>query len=278
VSFSTQSKITRWPGAICPRIICLAAIVALTGCAAQPKTADTASQAAAKASATPGDPFEATNRGVLKVNMALNRALVNPGVKGYRAVAPKPVRSMIGALTDLVSAPFTLVNKLLQGDARGVSQTLSRTLINATLGMGLFDRATEFGYPEQDEDFGQTLAVWGVPSGPYLMLPFLGPSTVRDLAGFGVQVVGDPVSIIFSQTGNLTASRILTAADLTTLLDRNIDNVNALEASSIDFYAALRSAYLQTRALDVRNGAADPNAELTVDPLEDEPQSAPPSP
>jgi phospholipid-binding lipoprotein MlaA len=214
------------------------------------------------------DPAEAWNRKVLKFNQGFQKAAVKPALNTYRAVTPKPARKMLYTLLDLLQAPFSFGNAILQGDPKRARQVLDRALINGTIGMGLNDVATEMGHPEAVEDLGQTLAVWGVPSGAYLVIPFLGPTTIRDGLGLGAQVWADPTSAVFTSQGWTGWDWGRTAADFAKALDLNLDSLTALEESSVDFYPALRSAYRQFRAAEIRNGAEAP-LDPESDPLEE---------
>ena len=129
------------------------------------------------------DPFEKTNRAVLNFNLKVDRAIVKPTAKTY-AKLPRPVRKGVGNFFANLREPGTVVNDLLQGKFVAAARDSGRFVINSTLGFfGVFDFAGAIGMPRRSEDFGQTLAVWGVPAGPYLVLPLLGPRNLRDAAG-----------------------------------------------------------------------------------------------
>lgn len=201
------------------------------------------------------DPLEPTNRAVFEFNRVLDRFLVRPLAQGYRAVLPVGVRRSVHNFLDNASAPYILANDLLQGEGRRAGTTASRFVINTAIGFfGAFDPAAANGLPYHGEDFGQTFAVWGIPEGPYLMLPLFGPSSPRDTAGLALEMAFEPVD------------RLLMAYDLTewtygrlgtSVLDQRsavLDDLDKLERSSIDFYAAIRSLYRQTRAQAIENG------------------------
>jgi len=235
--------------------------VGLAGCATTQRVGPlTADQKA--------DPYEASNRKILRFNQGFYRNGLRPFLSVYRALLPQFVRSRINSVMNLVSQPFTFGNEILQGKPDRAVGTLGRTLMNATVGVGgLFDPATEAGLADHDEDFGQTLAVWGLEPGPYLIVPFLGPSNMRDFTGLGVNIAADPVSMALSKTGHKTISYAVTGTTVLTKFDQNYDALTSLEDSSVDFYAALRSAYNQRRASQIRDGAPDPNA-VEDDPLD----------
>ena len=130
----------------------------------------------------PSDPLEPFNRAMYTFNDVFDRALVKPLATGYRYIIPSPVRRGVGNFFINLREPTTLINDLLQGKPAQARQTLDRFLLNSSIGLfGLIDIATPLGKPSHEEDYGQTLAVWGVPSGPYLVLPFLGPSSCAGL-------------------------------------------------------------------------------------------------
>lgn len=248
----------------------------LAGCAT------TAPSPAAGAGPAPQRPstLERTNRAVLKFNQGFNTVVVSPVLSVYRWVLPPFLRKGIANVTVLAGEPLTFVNDVLQGEGRRAANTFGRFMVNATLGVGgLFDTANRMGLPPHDEDFGQTLAVWGVGDGAFLIVPFLGPTTVRDGFGLGLGIVGDPVGIALSETGQNTAAWALTGANALVLLDTRYDALQALEATSLDFYAALESAYRQSRAAEIRNGAPAPAAAPGEDPLDvfETPAQAPPA-
>lgn len=202
------------------------------------------------------DPLEPVNRAVFAVNRVVDGLVLEPAAEVYGLVVPRPVRRMVRNLLDHLAAPVVFVNALLQGERERAGITLGRFMINSTLGLfGLFDFAAELGYLEQDEDFGQTLAVWGAGEGVYLVLPLLGPSTVRDFVGSAVDtMLLDPAGLALSgeaQLARLATEAVVTRYELDPLLDD-------LERSSLDFYAAVRSSYLQRRRAEIRNGAPAP--------------------
>lgn len=213
--------------------------------------------AALTACATPGqqrlaeqDPLERYNRAVWDMNMALDKSIVKPTASAYRTVTPKAARRGIGRILDNFDEPFSAINSLLQGRPDRAVRSLGRFVVNSTIGVGgLADHATGFGLPEEPADFGQTLAVWGVNAGPYVVLPLLGPSTFRDSVGFGVEFAFDPQNLVqrrVMSTWPRWGLRGFEAIDLRAkLMDMGADAV--LETSA-DPYATARSAYLQRRA------------------------------
>lgn len=199
------------------------------------------------------DPFEGFNRGVFAFNAAIDDAFINPIVLGYREVTPGPVRTGVTNFLRTVKSPINLANELLQGDLDGAGNVVERTTINTLLGLGVVDIAADEGMPYEAEDFGQTLAVWGVGHGPYLVIPFLGPSSMRDYAGYGVDMFADPVNLYLKNTDH--ESLVYYRAGLSYLdLRHSLYNVmEDLERNSIDYYASVRSTYYQRREALVKD-------------------------
>ena len=194
------------------------------------------------------DPFEKFNRGVLAFNNVMDKFVMDPITIGYRFIFPEPVRRSIERFFDNVNSTQTLVNDLFQLEWKDASLTTGRLLVNSTVGLGgLFDPAARMGMPSHGSDFGQTLAIAGAPSGPYFMLPLLGPSNVRDGLGIGVDAIFHPTFFILGGTDVLFFS----GSSGLTERARHYDELKALEESSIDFYAALRSGYFQNREAEI---------------------------
>lgn len=193
------------------------------------------------------DPFEGGNRKVFAFNQAIDTMFFTPIMKGYRFVVPGIARKGIQQAFQNFNSPSILVNDLLQLRFRDAGITFGRLVLNSFMGFGgLLDPATDAGLPYHDADFGQTLGAWGSPSGPYLMLPVLGPSTVRDGFGDLIDLAFQPLTYVLWPAQIMLQVYIGGGSGLAAL-DASYDKVNALEESSIDFYAALRSAYLQNR-------------------------------
>ena len=210
------------------------------------------------------DPYEKFNRQVYAFNKNVDKAVVKPVTKGYRAITPKPARRGLTAFLQNAKEPLNFINALLQGKPKQAVETLGRFSVNTVLGVGgLADHATDMGLPAQKEDFGQTLAVWGVHSGPYLVLPFLGPSTVRDGFGFGVDIVTDPYRYGLREIGvtgwKNWAELGVEAIDFRSNL---MDTADVLLRGSADEYATVRSAYLQSREALITDGNADSDEDV----------------
>ena len=190
-------------------------------------------------------------------NDVFDRALVKPLATGYRAVIPSPVRRGVGNFFNNLRAPTTFINDLLQGKPSRARQTLDRFLLNSSIGLfGLIDIATPLGKPSHEEDYGQTLAVWGVPSGPYLVLPFLGPSTVRDSIGKIPEFyIADPLW----DPGNLTVTVTRFGLRLIDLRSKLL-GIDRILQMQVDPYLFLRETYLQQRSAQISDSAT-PRAE-----------------
>lgn len=194
------------------------------------------------------DPFENTNRAVFSFNTAVDKALIHPVAKGYNTVVPKPARTGVENVLRNLKSPVIFANQALQGDVTGAGTVLVRAVVNTLVGVGgLFDVAASEGIPYEAEDFGQTLAKWGVGHGPYLVVPIIGPSSLRDYVGYAVDSFADPLRwYLFNVDkediyyGKLGVEYLSLRASLVATLEE-------LEKSSIDYYAATRSAYYQHR-------------------------------
>jgi phospholipid-binding lipoprotein MlaA len=242
---------------------------ALAGCATPP--ADPGQRATYEQN---NDPLEPLNRKTLAFNEFLDHGLLRPIAKAYVFAVPEMGRTGIHNLLDNMKEPTLFFNNALQGEFKRAGITVERFVINTAFGVGgLFDVATQSGIERQPADFGQTLFVWGVGSGPYLILPIFGPSNPRDAIGQGVDSYADPFTILANEHGitMLTTARLVVGGvdDRAQVLEE-LDN---LEKNALDFYAELRSLSQQHRDAELHHGAppqAAPN--LYNDPG----QSAPP--
>ncbi|MFP5512305.1 MAG: VacJ family lipoprotein [Alphaproteobacteria bacterium] len=203
------------------------------------------------------DPLEIPNRFVFAANEAADILVIRPAAEVYVGVVPDPVRDAIHNFIDNLMSPLYIANNLLQGNVEGASNATGRFLTNTILGVGgLADVATQAGIPNAPEDFGQTLAVWGVGDGPYIVLPLLGPSNLRDTAGYAVDTVGDPVRIWAYGTdhkGMLVTRSVVSAVDRRSQILKEVDD---LRRNSLDFYATARSLYQQQRRAAIANNKA----------------------
>tara|TARA_B110000238_G_scaffold194878_1_gene233320 strand:+ start:69 stop:851 length:783 start_codon:yes stop_codon:yes gene_type:complete len=205
------------------------------------------------------DCFESLNRATFSLNQGLDKVIFKPVAKGYRAL-PSTVRTgTSNALTNL-SSLITIPNNILQGEFKTAGVNTGRFAINTTVGiLGIFNVAKKMGFSEYEkEDYGQTLGVWGVGAGCYLVLPVLGPSTVRDATGSFVNILGgDPYYNVSTHGNNeyLSKSQYITTKVLTGIDFRakNLETIDNLEKNSLDFYASVKSLYLQDRQRKIAN-------------------------
>jgi phospholipid-binding lipoprotein MlaA len=224
--------------------------------------------APAGAGDTPKDPLERFNRATYAFNDALDRMLARPAAKAYKAVAPAAVRNSVSNFVANLEYPTTIVNDVLQAKFLDAGSDLTRFLANTVIGIGgLFDPATHFGLPIHDEDFGQTLGRWGVPPGPYLMLPVFGPSDFRDAPGRAV----DTFTNLEHYTKSTKAEYALWALRQ---LDRRTQLLATEEAlqQAFDPYAVVRNAYVARREYLVRDGNIP--EETYDEPIDEAPSSS----
>jgi phospholipid-binding lipoprotein MlaA len=205
----------------------------------------------------PNDPLEATNRAMFGVAYAIDRATTRPIALGYRAVLPQPVRNGVrNFLNNLATVPV-FANNLLQGKVERAGMTLVRGVVNTTFGIGgLFEVAEDAGFPLHYEDFGQTLAVWGVGEGAYLVLPFIGPTTTRDATGRVVDLFLDPFTYV-EWGDEYYVPWVRIGVDNIDLRERTIQTLDDIEATSADFYTGVKELYRQTRENLINDGEAE---------------------
>ena len=204
------------------------------------------------------DPWEGMNRGTFAFNKSFDKYLLSPLAKGYRFILPVEVRTGVRNFFSNLKEPWSTINAALQGDLKNTGNSFARFCINTTVGLlGIFDVATSIGFEKQKEDFGQTLAVYGVSSGPYLVLPFLGPSTVRDAVGKIAGVIGDPVTLALNREGKDDWLWIGTVVKGVDFREKNLEKIDNLEATSVDFYATIKSLYQERRNRMIRNQSSD---------------------
>jgi phospholipid-binding lipoprotein MlaA len=246
------------------------ALLLLAGCATPP--ADPVARAEFERT---NDPLEPLNRKTFALNQFLDHALFRPATKAYIAVVPEDARKGIHHMLDNMKEPTLFFNHVLQGEFKRAAITAGRFAVNTTVGFGgLVDVMGDNGVERQPADFGQTLYVWGIASGPYLVLPILGPSNPRDAIGSTVDSYADPATILANDHGvtELTTSRLIVGG--VEERARVLDVLDDLEKNSVDFYAELRSLSQQHREAELHHGEA-PNA---VPGLYDDPgQAAPPA-
>jgi phospholipid-binding lipoprotein MlaA len=212
-----------------------------------------------KVNKTGKDCFEPLNRATFSLNQGLDKIILKPIAKGYRTL-PLPIRTSTGNVLDNLSNLITIPNNVLQGELGKAGINTGRLIVNSTIGiLGIFDVAESLGFPEYErEDYGQTLGRWGVGPGCYLVLPVLGPTTIRDTAGSFINVMGGDPYYNASVNGNneylsdkvYRISRVIGAIDFRA---KNIESLDNLEKNSVDFYASVRSVYLQDRENKIKN-------------------------
>ena len=217
------------------------------------------------------DCFESLNRGTFALNQGLDKVIFKPVAKAYRSL-PSPIRTGTSNVLVNLSSLITIPNNILQGDFKTAGANTGRFVVNTTVGiLGIFNVAKKMGFSDYEkEDYGQTLGLWGVGAGCYIVLPVLGPSTVRDTAGSFINVLGGDPWYNASAGGNnhyLNDSDYITAKVLTGIDFRakNIDSFKNLEKNSMDFYASVKSLYLQDRQQKIMNTKSKANIEIIYD-------------
>ena len=227
----------------------LGAAILVAGCAtAPPDDADL------EAGFEPiNDPIEGFNRHMFSINNAADAVVLKPISTLYRDWFPPPLQTNVRNLLNFASSPLILIHDLLQADWQRAETTLARFVINIqTFGLG--DLAADLGKPYHSEDAGQTLAVWGIENGgPYLVLPLIGPSNVRDAIGTGIDFLLDPLGIV-------TEAEVCVGRTFGGAVDfraRNMEEIDDLQQTSLDYYAAVRSLYRQRREVEIQKGEID---------------------
>jgi phospholipid-binding lipoprotein MlaA len=195
------------------------------------------------------DPAEPTNRYIFDVNLAVMDMALNPIATMYREGVPEPYRHGVRNFLDNLQMPVTILNSALQGDWDNTVEASMSFFINTTAGLGgIFDIPGSFDEAPRKADFGETLAVWGIEEGPYVMLPLIGPSSTRDTVGLGVDILTDPLSYLLSPIWSYARA----GAGAVEATSNDQSQVAELRRSSVDFYASVRSLYRQNREAQVR--------------------------
>jgi len=238
-----------------PAVLLIAVALGASGCATQPPATDPEAVADYQAA---NDPLEPTNRFLYRVNDILDTNVLKPVAQGYRYIVPGAVRRSIGHALTNVASPVIFANDVLQGHPRYAAETVTRFVVNSTVGLGgLFDVADDLGLPpHRGASFGTTLGVWGVGGGPFLFLPLLGPSNIRDTGGYAANVLLDPFTwVSFGGVSALEGSRFgIGAVDTREQL---LDPVDQIKRDALDPYATFRSAYRQNRAAEIEAARHD---------------------
>lgn len=198
------------------------------------------------------DPWEPFNRAVFEFNRVVDRALLKPIAQAYRGVVPDFGRDMVKNFLDNLRSPVILANDILQGEKDRAGETGSRMMANTIVGLGGLFNVTEIEF--HNEDFGQTIAVWGMGEGPYMVLPLLGPSPIRDTVGLVGDTLMDPVIWYSYNTEQYAIPWIRYGMRAVDTRSRNIETLDEIERGAIDFYATVRSLYRQRRNDEIRNG------------------------
>jgi phospholipid-binding lipoprotein MlaA len=232
----------------CRSVAALAAILMLAGCATVPAER-----------VSPDDPLEPLNRAVFDINTKLDEAFIKPLAQAYRDVVPAYARDRIRSAIDNLEEPRIFANDLLQGRGDAAATTLGRFAMNSTLGIaGLFDPATERGLAKQSGDFGQTLYAWGFGDGPYLVLLFFGPSNVRDAIGLGVDLFTTPPGPLLHSHAGLVIGFTVGTVNAMDLRSRNIETLDEIKASALDYYSHMKSIARQRREAQLREAKSLP--------------------
>lgn len=209
----------------------------LNGCATSPNR-------------NPADPLESVNRATYQFNDVLDRTIAKPIAKGYNAVTPGPVQTMVNNFFSNIGDVTVMANDLLQGRVADGTEDLMRIVMNSFFGIGgLIDFATPAGLPKHDQDFGLTLGHWGVPAGPYVVLPVFGPSTFRDTVGFVADLKTSPTGYLRPAVRNP-----LFALDFVSSRARYLGATDLLSAAALDKYSFTRDAYLGRRKYQLTGG------------------------
>ncbi len=204
---------------------------------------------------SPNDPWEPFNRSVFEFNENLDAYLLKPVVTGYRFVLPEFVREGIYNFFSNYNDIYTALNNLLQGKPNDAFHDLMRVVVNTTFGLGgLIDMATPGGLEKHKEDFGQTFGVWGIPSGPYVVLPFFGPSSVRDTFGTVADLESD---YLFGYVKNIGVRNSVTGLRVVNTRNTYYEAGDLLEGAAIDKYSFMRDAYIQRRQYQINEGRED---------------------
>jgi phospholipid-binding lipoprotein MlaA len=225
--------------------LAVAAVCAVSACATKPPASDAAATAEYQDN---NDPLEPTNRVVYAFNDGVDTYVLAPVARAYRWALPDAVREPIHNALLNMSTPVRFINDVVQAKPRRAGDTFMRFVINTTAGVGgLFDVAAKVGYPYHESDFGETMALWGVPEGPFLFLPVFGPSNPRDAVGYGVDVAFDPLTYVPSGHGLRTFAAVRTGVAAVDARSQVLDEIDSVKKTALDPYATFRSLYRQNR-------------------------------
>lgn len=243
----------------------LLCVLLFTGCATIPQNGQNSQGDQNTQNVNPVDPYENTNRTFYKVTDAVDRTVLEPVANAYIKFVPRPLQRSIGNFYDNLAYPNVALNAFLQGKVQQGFEDTFRFAVNSTIGLfGLFDMATPMGFKQNDEDFGQTLGVWGVNTGSYLFLPFYGPSSSRDISAI-------PVSMFTNVLFYAASVTVFAPIGVLGIIDKRAQLSGSMlirDQAALDAYLFVREASLQQRKHQVYDGS--PPAESYDDPLEDE--------
>ena len=239
-------------------------LVTLAGCAGKNIEATaTEPQTEREQQIEEADVLEPFNRYIFEVNIFLDTFFLRPVATWYAGLVPSVVRDGVGEFFENLKSPVVLANNLLQGDTDAAKITAQRFAINSSVGiLGFFDFADDWGYPSQKTDFGQTAGTWGIPHGPFLMLPFFGPSSLRDASGVAVDTLFDPLS--YNIVDPRRSLYMLSGWRVVNGRAQYLGSLESLYQTSVDPYASVRSLYFQSRMK-----TDGPAADLDIDDLPD---------
>lgn len=227
------------------RLVLLGLVASMVGCASIP----------AGVEPSPHDPWEPFNRSVFEFNEGLDAYVLKPVVAGYRFVLPEFIRDGIYNFFSNYSDIYTALQNLLQGKPGDAFSDLMRVVVNTTFGLGgLIDMATPGGLPKHKEDWGQTFGVWGIPSGPYVVLPFFGPSSVRDTFGTAADLESD---YLFGYVKDIGLRNSITGLRVVNARNTYYEAGDLLDGAAIDKYSFMRDAYIQRREYQINEGRED---------------------
>ncbi len=237
-------------------LVALLLLVTTSACAPRnTATADTDQDVSAEY-----DPLEGFNRVMFNINKGIDTIVLRPLASIYRGIVPELVRKGVNNFLTNLNQPVIMANSILQGDLENAGHTFGRFATNSMFGFGLFEVAESAGVKNREEDFGQTLGVWGVGSGPYLVLPLMGPSSGRDLVGRVGDMMMDPIDNPWNGWLSDGWQYAHSGAKGLNFRAQNFEIINNLYDNSVDPYAAFRSSYLQRREAMIENRNAKTNS------------------
>ncbi len=260
-AFGYENQGSAMPSARVLLCLSLLGLVPL-GCAARPPAGDADALAEYNEA---NDPLEPTNRVFFEANDAIDRNVLVPVARGYRAITTQGFRDSVHNFLANLNSPVILANDALEAKPRRAGDTLVQFVVNTTVGVvGLFDVADRLGYPAHDAGFGTTLALWGVGEGPFIYLLVLGPSNPRDVTGFGLDIVSDPITWVSGGVALSAFDWSRFGGNAVTTRERLLDPVDQIKKTALDPYATFRSLYRQHREAQIEEARTDTRATVPV--------------